>query len=101
MNKDKIDNKEQIKDNKQKIKKSTYSKKKKIKKNIINGIAYVQSTFNNTIVSIADTDGNIISWASAGGLQLDKKVLKVHENQHLMLHKLQPTLLQQRLWNMV
>jgi len=47
-------------------KKSSYSKKKKIKKNIPNGIAYVQSTFNNTIVSIADTSGNIISWASAG-----------------------------------
>ena len=49
-----------------KIKKSSYSKKKKIKKNILNGIAYVQSTFNNTIISIADTSGNIISWASAG-----------------------------------
>ena len=38
----------------------------KIKKNILNGIAYVQSTFNNTIISIADTNGNVISWASAG-----------------------------------
>ena len=47
-------------------KKSTYSKKKKIKKNILNGIAYVQSTFNNTIISIADTSGNVVSWASAG-----------------------------------
>ena len=53
------------------LKKSSYSKKKKTKKkkqkkNILNGIAYVQSTFNNTIVSIADTNGNVISWASAG-----------------------------------
>jgi len=48
------------------IKKSSYSKKKKAKKNILNGIAYVQSTFNNTIVSIADNHGNIVSWASAG-----------------------------------
>ena len=48
------------------IKKSSYSKKKKIKKNILNGIAYVQSTFNNTIISIADTNGNVVSWASAG-----------------------------------
>ena len=48
------------------VKKSTYSKKKKIKKNILNGIAYVQSTFNNTIISIADTSGNVVSWASAG-----------------------------------
>jgi len=47
-------------------KKSSYSKKKKVKKNILNGIAYVQSTFNNTIISIADTNGNVISWASAG-----------------------------------
>ncbi len=54
------------KDIKSKAKKSTYSKKKKIKKNITNGIAYVQSTFNNTIISIADTEGNIISWSSAG-----------------------------------
>ena len=49
-----------------KVIKSSYSKKKKIKKNILNGIAYVQSTFNNTIVSIADTNGNVVSWASAG-----------------------------------
>ena len=47
-------------------KKSSYSKKKKAKKNIINGVAYVQSTFNNTIVSIADTSGNVVSWASSG-----------------------------------
>ena len=48
------------------VKKSSYSKKKKVKKNILNGIAYVQSTFNNTIISIADTSGNVVSWASAG-----------------------------------
>ncbi len=57
--------KNDIKEQKE-IKKSSYSKKKKVKKNIINGIAYVQSSFNNTIVSIADTQGNIISWSSAG-----------------------------------
>ena len=49
-----------------KVLKSSYSKKKKTKKNILNGIAYVQSTFNNTIISIADINGNVISWASAG-----------------------------------
>ena len=48
------------------FKKSSYLKKKKTKKNILNGIAYVQSTFNNTIISIADTSGNVVSWASAG-----------------------------------
>ena len=64
---DKVDNKEQKNDKTvSKIKKSSYSKKKKIKKNILNGIAFVQSTFNNTIISIADTNGNVISWASAG-----------------------------------
>ena len=57
----KNDNKEQ-----KEIKKSSYSKKKKIKKVILNGTAYVQSTFNNTIISIADTNGNVVSWASAG-----------------------------------
>ena len=66
MSKEKIENKDQNKEIKSKTKKSTYSKKKKIKRNITNGIAYVQSTFNNTIVSIADTEGNVISWASAG-----------------------------------
>ncbi len=66
MSKEKIDNKEQVKEKKIKSKKSTYSKKKKTKKVVPNGIAYVQSTFNNTIVSIADTEGNVISWASAG-----------------------------------
>ncbi len=66
MSKDKTEKKDQIKENNTKSKKSSYSKKKKNKKNILNGIAYVQSTFNNTIISIADTSGNVISWASAG-----------------------------------
>ena len=48
------------------VKKSSYSKKKKVKKNILNGTAFVLSTFNNTIISIADTNGNVVSWASAG-----------------------------------
>ncbi len=39
---------------------------KKEKKNIEAGIAYIQSTFNNTIVTIMDPSGNVISWASAG-----------------------------------
>lgn len=40
--------------------------KPKEKKNIIYGVAHIQSTFNNTIVSISDTRGELISWASAG-----------------------------------
>ena len=66
MNKENNDSKDQVKESSQKNKKSSYSKKKKNKKNILNGIAYVQSTFNNTIVTIADTSGNVVSWASAG-----------------------------------
>ena len=42
--------------------------KKKVSKNVINGVAYMRSTFNNTIVTISDTEGNVLSWASAGGL---------------------------------
>ena len=40
--------------------------KKVIKKNITEGVAYVNATFNNTIISIADTGGNVIAWSSAG-----------------------------------
>jgi small subunit ribosomal protein S11 len=39
---------------------------KKQKRNVPNGIAYIQSTFNNSIVTITDTNGDVISWASAG-----------------------------------
>lgn len=42
--------------------------KKKVSKNIPNGVAHIRSTFNNTIVTISDTAGNVLSWASAGGL---------------------------------
>ncbi len=66
MNKNNPDNKEQSQEKVKAVKKSSYSKKKKAKKNILNGIAYVQSTFNNTIISIADTNGNIVTWASSG-----------------------------------
>ena len=47
-------------------KKSKFSKKKKEKKNISSGIAFIKSTFNNTIISITDLHGNVISWSSAG-----------------------------------
>ena len=42
--------------------------KKKVKKNIQTGVAHISSTFNNTIVSITDPAGNVISWASAGSV---------------------------------
>jgi len=40
--------------------------KKKEKKNILNGEVHIQSTFNNTIVSISDMNGNVVAWSSAG-----------------------------------
>lgn len=43
-------------------------KKKKEKKNITHGAAHIKSTFNNTIVTITDLEGNTISWASAGNV---------------------------------
>ncbi len=41
-------------------------RKKKVKKNIQTGVAHIQSTFNNTIITITDVGGNAISWASSG-----------------------------------
>jgi small subunit ribosomal protein S11 len=42
------------------------TRKKKERKNVLNGIAHIRSTFNNTIITITDTSGNALSWASAG-----------------------------------
>lgn len=44
------------------------STRKKVKKNIERGAVHIRSSFNNTIITITDTAGNAISWASAGGL---------------------------------
>lgn len=41
-------------------------KKKKTKKNVPVGVAHIQATFNNTVVTISDPTGNVISWSSAG-----------------------------------
>ena len=61
------------KDKKTELKKETVDKpikvkkaKKKTKKNISTGIAFVNATFNNTIVTITDDNGNVIAWSSAG-----------------------------------
>src|SRR5712692_2884305 len=40
--------------------------RRKTKKNILNGVVHIQSTFNNTIVTISDVSGNVIAWSSAG-----------------------------------
>jgi small subunit ribosomal protein S11 len=49
-------------------KRSSGKSKKREKKNIPEGIVYIQSTFNNTIVTIADKQGDVISWSSSGCL---------------------------------
>lgn len=48
--------------------KTTTRVKRRERKNIDKGIAHIKSTFNNTIVTITDTNGNALSWASAGGM---------------------------------
>ncbi len=52
---------------KAKIKKAV-SRKRRERKNIERGAAHIRSSFNNTMVTITDTSGNALSWASAGGL---------------------------------
>ena len=67
---------------------------KKSKRNVPNGVVHIQSTFNNTIVSITYTSGHVISWSSAGasgfkGLGkvrhlLLKQLLKLRLGEHLI-----------------
>ena len=68
MNKSTEKNKAKDKDQKveEKIVKKPIKKKSKQKKLISTGIAFVNSTFNNTIISIADEQGNVVAWSSAG-----------------------------------
>jgi small subunit ribosomal protein S11 len=51
---------------KERVRKST--RKKKEKKNVPTGVAHVQSTFNNTIITITDLGGRVVSWSSAGAM---------------------------------
>lgn len=44
------------------------STKKKVRKNLSHGVCHIHASFNNTIVTISDADGNAVVWASAGGL---------------------------------
>jgi small subunit ribosomal protein S11 len=48
--------------------KATSARKKKVKRNFTKGVAHIHSTFNNTIVTITDPQGNVIAWSSAGAL---------------------------------
>ncbi|MCH3913891.1 MAG: 30S ribosomal protein S11 [Acidaminococcaceae bacterium] len=50
------------------VAKKTVRTKRKVSKNIEAGVAHIRSTFNNTIVTIADMTGNVLSWASSGGM---------------------------------
>jgi len=65
MNKTQKNNEEKENKKPEEIKKVKITKKK-VKKNITNGIAFVNATFNNTIVTITDDSGNVIAWSSAG-----------------------------------
>lgn len=47
-------------------KRKAKGKKKKVALNVTSGVAHIQATFNNTIISITDAHGNVISWSSAG-----------------------------------
>lgn len=49
-------------------KKGTRTRRAAKKRNVNKGVAHIQSTFNNTIVTLSDTVGNVLSWASAGAL---------------------------------
>ena len=48
-------------------KKKTKARRRE-KKNVVHGVAHIKSTFNNTIISISDLEGNVLSWASAGNV---------------------------------
>jgi len=41
--------------------------KKRVKKNVAEGVAHIQASFNNTVITITDRQGNVLSWATAGG----------------------------------
>jgi len=47
--------------------KGTTRARKRVKKNVVDGVAHIHATFNNTIITITDMQGNTLSWASAGG----------------------------------
>ena len=67
----------------------TTTRKKKVKRSFTKGVAHIHSTFNNTIITITDAQGNAIAWSSAGALGL-----KVQRNPlHLLLNKLPKLLL--------
>ena len=77
-------------------KKGAVIRKKKARRNVAKGIAHIHSTFNNTIVTISDEAGNVISWSSAGA-----QGYKGSRSQLLMLHSYALKQLVKRLFNRV
>ena len=69
--------------------KKTATRRRRERKNIERGAAHIQSTFNNTIVTITDTQGNALSWASAAP-----------ERARPLQHRLPQKRLQKLLWSM-
>ena len=59
--------------------------KKRVKKNVERGQAHIQSSFNNTIVTLTDNEGNALSWASAGGLGFRNLLHMLHRWQQKQL----------------
>ena len=49
-------------------KKSTRKTRRREKKNVVHGVAHIKSTFNNTVISITDLEGNVLAWASSGNV---------------------------------
>jgi len=70
-------------------------KKKKVKKNIQTGIAHIQATFNNTIITITDPEGNVVTWSSAG-----TQGFKGSRKSTPLPHKWQQRMLPKRQWRM-
>ena len=62
---------------------ATKTTRKKVKKTVVDGIAHVNASFNNTIITITDRQGNTLSWATAGG-----SGFRVLERAHPLLLKL-------------
>ena len=65
--------------------------KKKVKKNIVHGICHIQCSFNNTIATFTDPQGNAVSWASAGQLGFRGSKKSTRESCVIIaIQKLQP-----------
>ena len=65
------------------VKATTTKARKKVKKNVAEGIAHVHASFNNTIVTITDRQGNALAWSTSGG-----KDLKARARARHLLHRL-------------